>query len=140
MEHFNQRFLAATKQLYERFCPSVPSVTSFSQCSWHRIIMEVLAIITVDKNHIHAKGQGRRSKVKVTEVKNKFCHILDISGIHRWLGNDAQSLKWHRRGVLFFLRSSVKLQGDTGRKIDDLAPTDLSVSNLNSRMAMKWHT
>ena len=66
-------FLAATKQLYEWFSPSVClsvrlSVTPFWLCSHHRIIMKFSGVITSDKSDVHAKGQGQRSKVKVTEV------------------------------------------------------------------------
>ena len=56
-------FLAATKQLYEWFSPSVcPSVTPFSPCSHHRIIMKFSGVITNDKSGVHAKGQGQRSR------------------------------------------------------------------------------
>ena len=54
-------FLAATKQLYEQSCPSLH-----------------LSIITIDKSDVHEKGQGHRSKVKVTEVK--FYLNLSVSG------------------------------------------------------------
>ena len=33
------------------------------------MIMKFSAVITIDKSDAHAKGQGQRSKVKVTEVK-----------------------------------------------------------------------
>ena len=60
-------FLAATKQLYEWYFPSVRlSVTPFWLCSHHRIIMKFSGVITNDKSDVHAKGQGQRSKVKVT--------------------------------------------------------------------------
>ena len=62
---------------------------------------------------------------------------------HWWLRNDVQSLKWHRRGALFFSRSSVKLQGHTALKIVDFDPNwafpDCN-SSLNSPMAMKCCT
>ena len=44
------------------------SVTPFSLCSSHRIIMIFSEVITIDRSDVHAKGQGQRSKVKVTEV------------------------------------------------------------------------
>ena len=58
-------FLAATKQLYEWFSPSVclsvcPSVTHFSLCSHHRIIMKFSGVITNDRSDVYAKGQGQR--------------------------------------------------------------------------------
>ena len=38
-----------------------PSVTPFSLCSHHRIIMKFSGVITNDKSDILAKGQGKRS-------------------------------------------------------------------------------
>ena len=64
--------LAATKQLYECFILSVcPSVTPFSICSHHRIIMQFSGGITNDRCEVHAQGQGQRLRVEVTEVKAK---------------------------------------------------------------------
>ena len=40
--------------------------------------------------------------------------------INWWLRNDAQRWKGYRRDVLLFLRPSVKFQGYTGKKNDDL--------------------
>ena len=66
-------FLAATKQLYEWYFLSVcPSVTPFWLCSHHRIIMKFSGVITLDQGKVHAKGQGQRSKVKVTEVTTQI--------------------------------------------------------------------
>ena len=49
--------------------PSVcPSFTPFSPCCCHRIITKFSGVIAIDKSDVHAKGQGQRSKVKVTEV------------------------------------------------------------------------
>ena len=89
-------FLAATKQLYDWFSPSVrpsvcPSVTPFSPCSHHRIIMKFSGVITIDKSDVHAKGQGQRSKVKVTEVNtqlNRFRTVTPV-WIHIWWWNHA---------------------------------------------------
>ena len=56
-------FLAATKQLYEWFSPSVrPSVTPFSLCSHHHIIVKFSGVITSDRSDVHAKCQGQRSR------------------------------------------------------------------------------
>ena len=84
-------FLAATKQLYKWYfpfvCPSVrPSVTPFWLCSHHRIIMTFSGVITNDQSKFHAKGQGQRSKVKVTEVTtqlNRFRTVTPV-WIHIW--------------------------------------------------------
>ena len=57
-------FLAATKQLYEWFSPSVrPSITPFWLCSHHRIITKFAGVITNDKSDFHAKSQSQRLKV-----------------------------------------------------------------------------
>ena len=108
-------FLAATKQLYKWYfpsvCPSVrlsvcPSVTPFWLCSHHRIIMKFSGVITNDKSKVHAKGQGQRSKVKVTEVTtqlNRFRTVTPV-WIHIWWWNDAYSFMLVRRGALLFFK------------------------------------
>ena len=108
-------FLAATKQLYEWYFPSVclsvrlsvcPSVTPFWLCSHHRIIMKFSGVITSDRSDVHAKGQGQRSKVKVTEVNtqlNRFRTVTPV-WIHIWWWNGAYSLMVLRRGALLFLK------------------------------------
>ena len=69
-------------------------------CSHHRIITKFSGVITNDKSDVHAKSQGQRSKVKVTEVK-KLSNLTQIGvfrtvtpvWIHQWLRNDEPSLK-----------------------------------------------
>ena len=103
-----QLFLAAAKQLYEWFSPSVPpSHTFFTMfpSSYHH---EILGVITNDRSDVHAKGKGQRSKVKVTEVETKLSCLQTVTPfwIHIWQWNDGQSLMWLRRGALIaFLRS-----------------------------------
>ena len=88
-------FLAATKQLYKWYFPSVrpsvclsvrPSVTPFWLCSHHCIIMKFSGVITSDRSDVHAKGQGQRSKVKVTEVTTQLYgfRIVTPVWIHVW--------------------------------------------------------
>ena len=100
------------------------SVTPFGLCSRHRIIMEFSGVITNDRSDVHAKGQGQRSKVKVTEVNTQHSRFRTVTPvrIHIWLWNDAQRLKQHGRGALLFSRSSAKFQGHTGQKIADFDP------------------
>ena len=89
--HFKNRwlvlhFLAATKQLLEHFCPSVrlyvrPSVTPFHYVpiivsSWN--FQEVLPMT---KSDVHAKDQGQRSKVKVTEVKTQLSRFRTVTPV-----------------------------------------------------------
>ena len=68
-----------------------PSVTPFWQCSHHRIIMKFSGVITNDTSDVHAKGQGQRSKVKVTEVMTPFSRFRTVTPvwIHIWWWNDA---------------------------------------------------
>ena len=108
-------FLAATKQLYKWYfpsvCPSVRlsvrlSVTPFSPCSHHRIIMKFSGVISMVKSDVHAKGQGQRSKVKVTEVNTQLSRFRTLTPvwIHIWQWNHAHSWKQHRRGALLFFK------------------------------------
>ena len=87
------------------------SVTPFWLCSHHRIIMTFSGVITNDQSKVHAKGQGQRSKVKVTEVKtqlNRFQTVTPV-WIHIWWSNDAYSLMLLRRGALWFLAATKQL-------------------------------
>ena len=100
-------FLAATKQLYKLFSPSIClSVTPFWLCSHHSIVMKFSGVITNDKSDVHTKGQGQRSKVKVTEVITQLSRFRTVTPvlIHQWLWNDAESLKQLRRGALLFFK------------------------------------
>ena len=116
-------FLAATKQLYKWYfpsvclsvCPSVrPSVTPFSPCSHHCIIMKFSGVITMVKRDVHAKGQGQRS----TPV-----------WIHIWLWNHAHSWKQHRRGALLFFKVIRQISRSHGSKNRRIWPR-LGVSGL----------
>ena len=82
-------------------CLSMP-VTPFSLCSHHGIIMRFSGVITNDRCDVHAKVQGQRSKVKVTEVKTQISHFETITPVwfHIWWWNDAQSLILFRSGAL----------------------------------------
>ena len=102
----NNAFLAATKQLYEWYFLSARlslSVTPFWLCSHHRIIMKFSGVITKDQGNDHAKGQGQRSKVKVTTQLNRF-RIVTPVWIHIWWWNDTYSLMLLRRGALLFFK------------------------------------
>ena len=125
--YFRTSFLAATKQLYKWYfpsvclsvCPSVrPSVTPFSPCSHHRIIMKFSGVITMAKSDVHAKCQGQRSKVKVTEVNTPLSHFRALTPvcIHIWQWNDAYSLMMLRRGALLFLKVIHQISRSHGSK------------------------
>ena len=144
-------FLAATKQLYEWFSPSVspsvclsvrPSVTPFWLCSHHRIIMKFSGVITSDRSDVHAKGRGQRSKVNVTEVTNKLNGYRTVTPvwIHIWWWNDAYSLVMLRRGALLFLNVIPQISRSHDSKIIEFDPDWASPdcnSSLISPMASK---
>ena len=125
-------FLAATKQLYKWYFPSVRlSVTPFWLCSHHRIIMKFSGVITNDQRKVHAKGQGQRSKVKVPEVTtplNRFRTVTPV-WIHIWWWNDAYSLMLLRRGALLFLKVIRQISRSHGSKNRRIWPR-LGVSGL----------
>ena len=112
--------------------PSVrPSVTPFSPCSHHRIIMKFSGVITNDKSDVHAKGQGQRSKVKVTEFNtqlNRF-RTVTLVWIHIWWWNDAYSLMMLRRGALLFFKLIRQISRSHGSKKRQIWPK-LGVSGL----------
>ena len=132
------------------FCPSVrpsvcPSVTPFWLCSHYRIIMKFSGVITRDQGKVHAKGQGQRSKVKVTEVRTQLNRFRTVTPV--WIHIDNEMI--HIASCCLeevpycFWRSSVKFQGHTALKIvkfdPDWAFPDCN-SSLNSPMAMKYCT
>ena len=122
---------AALWMFFLSVCPSVclsvcPSVTPFWLCS-------------------HAKGQGQRSKVKVTEVTtqlNRFRTLTPV-WIHTWWWNDTYSLMLLRRGVLLFFKVIRQISRSHSAKncqIDpDWAFPDCN-SSLNSPMGTKCCT
>ena len=113
-------------------CPSVrPSVTPFWLCSHHPIIMKFSGVITSDKSDVHAKGQGQRSKVNVTEVTtqlNRFRTVTPV-WIHIWWWDDAYSLIMLRRGALLFFKVIRQISRSHGSKNRWIWPR-LGVSGL----------
>ena len=122
--------------MVQSVCPSVrpsvcPSVTPFWLGSYQRIIMKFSGVITNDKSDVHAKGQGQRSKVKVTEVTtqlNRFRTVTPV-WIHIWWWNDAYSLMMLRRGALLFLKVIRRISRSHGSKKRRIWPR-LGVSGL----------
>ena len=107
------------------------SVTPFWLCSHHRIIMKFSGVITNDQSKVHAKGQGQRSKVKVTEVTtqlNRFRTVTPV-WIHIWWWNDAYSLMLLRRGALLFLKVIRQISRSHGYRNRRIWPR-LGVSGL----------
>ena len=129
--------LAATKQLNEWYFLSVrpsvrPSVrhtflTMFPS-SYHH---EISGVITRDQGKVHAKGQGQRLKVKVTEVTtqlNRFRAVTPV-WIHMWWWNDTYSLMLLRKGALLFLKVIRQVSRSHGAKNRRIWPR-LGVSGL----------
>ena len=120
------------------FISVCPSVTPFWQCSCHCFILKFSGDIPIDRRDVHAKGQGQRLKVNVTEVRNPFNRFQTVTlvWIHIWRWNGAQSL-------MLLSRSSIKFQGHTAKTIINFDPNWVSPdcnSSLNPPMAMKWCT
>ena len=108
-----------------------PSVTPFWLCSHHRIIMKFSGVITTDQAKVHAKGQGQRSKVKVTEVTtqlNRFRTVTPV-WIHIWWWNETYSLMLLRRGALLFFKVIRWISRSHGAKNRRIWPR-LGVSRL----------
>ena len=113
-------------------CPSVClSVTPFWLCSHHPIIMKFSGVITSDKSDVHAKGQGQRSKVKVTEVTTQLNRFLTVTPvwIHIWWWNGTYSLMLLRRGALLFFKVIRQISRSHGAKNRRIWPR-MGVSGL----------
>ena len=107
------------------------SVTPFWLCSHHRIIMKFSGVITNDRSDVHAKSQGQRSKVKVTEVNtplNRFRTVTPV-WIPIWWWNDAYSLMLLRRGALLFFEVIRQFPRSHGSRIRRIWPR-LGISGL----------
>ena len=107
------------------------SVTPFWLCSHHPIIMKFSGVITSDKSGVHAKGQGQRSKVKVTEVTTQLHRFRTVTPvwIHIWWWDDAYSLIMLRRGALLFFKVIRQISRSRGSKNRWIWPR-LGVSGL----------
>ena len=107
------------------------SVTPFWLCSHHRIIIKFSGVITTDQGDVHAKGQGQRSKVKVTEVTTQLSCFRTVTPvwIHIWWWNDIYSLILLRRGALLFFKVIRQISRSHGAKNRQIRPR-LGVSGL----------
>ena len=113
--HFQLRPSSSMNGIFLSVCPSV---TPFWLCFHHRIIMKFSGVITKDQGKVHAKGQGQRSKVKVTEVTtqlNRFRTVTPV-WIHIWWWNDTCSLMLLRRGALLFFKVIRQVSRSHGAK------------------------
>ena len=110
-------FLAATKQLYEWFSPSVRLFnTPFSLGSVRPSVQHTFFTMfpssyhhEIFKSYYHwqkwcpCKKSRSQSSKQILPYFGCFWTITQVL-IYRWLRNDALSLKWCRRGALLFLK------------------------------------
>ena len=101
-----------------------PSITPFSLCSHHRIIMKFSGVITNDISDVHAKDRGQRWKVKVKEDKTQFSRFRTVTPvrIHIGLWNYAHTLMWVSRGILLFSKVICQIRRSQGTKIVNFDP------------------
>ena len=126
-------FLAATKQLYKWYFPSV----RLSVCPSVRLshLFHHVPIIVSSWNFQEllpwSKGQGQRSKVKVTEVNTQLSRFRTLTPvwIHIWQWNHAHCWKQHRRGALLFFKVIRQISRSHGSKNRRIWPR-LGVSGL----------
>ena len=106
--------------------------------------MQFSGVITNGQSKVHAKGQGQRSKVKVTEVTTQLNRFRTVAlvWIHIWW-NAAYSMMMLRRGALLSFKVILQFQGHTALKIVDFDPNWAfpdCISSLKQPMATKWCT
>ena len=108
-----------------------PSVTPFWLCSHHRIIMKFSEVSINDQGKVHAKGEGQRSKVKVTEVTTQLNRFRTVTPVWIHIGwwNDTYSLMLIRRGALLFFKVIRHISRSHGAKNRRIWPR-LGVSGL----------
>ena len=116
-------FLTATKQLYDHVRQSVHmSVTPFHSIpvivssSNFQTLLPLAKVISTRK----VRGQRTRSQ-RSKQILPQFGSFRTVTlvRIHRWLRNDAQSFKWHKRGVLLFSYVIRQISRSRGLKIND---------------------
>ena len=103
-------------------------LTMFPSSDHHEIFR---SYYQYDQRKVHAKGQGHRSKVMVTEVTtqiNRFQTVTPV-WIHIWWWNDAYSLMLLRRGALLFFKVIRQISRSHGSKNRRIWPR-LGVSGL----------
>ena len=94
--------------------------------------MKFSGVITNDKSKVRAKGQGQRSKVKVTEVTTQLNRFRTVTPVWNdiWWWNNAYSLMLLRRGALLFFKVIRQISRSHGSKNRRIWPR-LGVSGLS---------
>ena len=120
------QFLAATKQLYKWYFPSVclsvrPSVC-LSVCHTFFTMFPSSYHHEIFRSYYHGQKwcprKRSRSKVKVTEVNTQLSRFRTLTPvwIHIWQWNHAHSWKQHRRGALLFFKVIRQISRSHGSK------------------------
>ena len=104
---------------------------------WHRrdALLFFAVICQISMSH------GPKNLTILT--RNEHFWTVASDWIHRWLWNDAERMKWHRKAVLLFFEVVCQISWSYRLKIDDFDPNWAfpdSNSSLNSQMATKWCT
>ena len=113
------------------FCPSICRSVCLSVCLSYPFHYVPVIVSSWNFQGVHARGQGPRSKVKVTEVKTQFSHFRTVTvvWIRIWLRNDAQSWKQNRRAALLFFKVICEISRSHGTENRRFWP-ELSISGL----------
>ena len=123
-------FLAATKQLYDWFSPSLhlsvrPSVcpsVCLSVCHTFFTMFPSSYHHEIFRSYYHGQKwcpcKRSRSKFKVTEVNTPHSRYRTLTPvwIHIWQWNHAHSWKQHRRGALLFFKVIRQISRSHGSK------------------------
>ena len=111
-------------------------LTMFPSWYHHEIFS---GVVTNDKSDVHAKVQGQRSKVKVTEVNSQLSRFRTVTPV--WIQiswwNDAQSLVLLRRGALLFFKVIRQISRSHSSKNRQIWPK-LGVSELTQIWIHQW--
>ena len=140
LEGVDAQFLAATKQLYDWFSPSVCLSVRPSVCPSVRHTFFTMFPSSYHHEIFRSYYQWQKwrpckrsevKKVKVTEVNtqlNRF-RTVTLVWIHIWWWNDAYSLMMLRRGALLFFKVIRQISRSHGSKKRRIWPR-LGVSGL----------
>ena len=114
--------LAATKQLYKWYFPSVCLSVRLSVCHTFFTMFPSSYHHEIFRSYYHGQKwcpcKRSRSEVKVTEVNTQLSRFRTLTPvwIHVWQWNHAHSWKQHRRGALLFFKVICQISRSHGSK------------------------
>ena len=140
IKHTNKWFsYDALKRIWESnrvFCllTSGLNVTIYTRgCYWFDIAFETFKVI-----HQNFKVT-RAEKSTILNWIERFW-IVALVQIHRWLWNNAQSLKWHRRGALLFFEVICQISRSHESFWTRIEVSRSIYFSFDLKMAMQWCT